>query len=63
MKRNVALCQIALLGLVGCTAQTTPVADSSSSRTAPRTVSQAQSGEAGHSASAILVSLKVPNMH
>jgi hypothetical protein len=59
MKRSAVLCQIALLGLVGCTVQTTPVADSSPR---PEAVSVVQA-PTEDSTSATLVSLKVPNMH
>ncbi len=56
MKR-IALCQLALIGLAGC-AGTSPVANTSSE---PESVAAAQN-QAGDSATATFVSLKVPNM-
>ena len=58
MKTYAVLLQIALLGLVGCSGQSTPVAT-------PSTQSEATAVAVteDNSAIATLVSLKVPNMH
>lgn len=69
MKRISTLFQVAVLGLVGCTSQSTPVA-SSPSEAQPAAVADAKSAAASEAtaapdgtAIATLVSLKVPNMH
>ena len=59
MKRNALLLQAALLGLVGCTGQTTPVA----TPTVENEATVVAEGPTGDSGIATLVSLKVPNMH
>lgn len=59
MKRSSILCQIALLGLVGCAPQADPAAATSTPPTSTEaTVATEQSADA-----VTFVSLKVPNMH
>ncbi len=59
MRRNALLLQAALLGLVGCTGQTTPVA----TPVVENEANVVAEGSTADSAIATLVSLKVPNMH